>query len=104
MPARESVLITGASSGIGRELALVFAEHGHDLVLVARSRDKLEELAKTISKHHGCRAQVVAMDLTGGEVVYINGRSYELLVQWARLQPRWLVRTITGFLSRRFSE
>ena len=40
------VLITGASSGIGYELAKIYAENGHDLVIVARNRDKLGMLQK----------------------------------------------------------
>ena len=63
MMEKESVLVTGASVGIGRELALVFAAHGHDLVLVARSRDKLEALAHEIRQRYGRRADVIAMDL-----------------------------------------
>jgi len=265
MPRKELVLVTGASAGIGRELALVFAGHGHDLVLVARGTDKLEDLAREIHETHGRRAEAISMDLasagapvrlfdevarrglsvdilvnnagTGefmdfpradpahidailalnvvaltqltrlfvgpmvergsgrvmnvasvaafqptprlsvygatkafvlsfsealaeelsgsgvtvtalcpgfvdtdlvhhlaeelgrpdfvpsffmldaadvaregyeacrkGEVVHINGRSYELIVQWLRLQPRWFVRNFTGFLSRRFAQ
>ena len=42
---RRVTLITGASGGIGADLARVFARHGHDLALVARSRAKLEALA-----------------------------------------------------------
>ena len=42
------VLITGASSGIGYELAKIYAENGHDLVIVARNRDKLRMLQKEI--------------------------------------------------------
>lgn len=42
------VLITGASSGIGRSMAYVFANKGYDLVLVARSGDKLENIKKEI--------------------------------------------------------
>jgi short-subunit dehydrogenase len=48
LSARKIVLVTGASIGIGAELARVFASHGHDLALAARSRDKLEALADEI--------------------------------------------------------
>ncbi|MFN2377964.1 MAG: SDR family NAD(P)-dependent oxidoreductase, partial [Candidatus Binatia bacterium] len=57
MARQGSVLVTGASAGIGRELALVFAAHGHDLVVVARSRDKLESLARQVWDEHGRRAE-----------------------------------------------
>lgn len=63
MAAKGTVLVTGASLGIGRELALVFASHGHDLVLVARTEAKLVELADEVRERHGRRAHVVAMDL-----------------------------------------
>ena len=46
---RPVTLITGASAGIGSALAHVFAEHGHDLVLVARRERKLSELADAIA-------------------------------------------------------
>ena len=49
MSARKVVLVTGASLGIGAELARVFASHGHDLALAARSRDRLEALADEIA-------------------------------------------------------
>ncbi|MFN2426947.1 MAG: SDR family NAD(P)-dependent oxidoreductase [Candidatus Binatia bacterium] len=64
MSRKTAVLVTGASAGIGRELALVFAAHGHDLVGVARSRDKLESLAREVWEKHGRRLEVIAMDLT----------------------------------------
>lgn len=59
-----NVLITGASSGIGLELAHVFAEHGDNLVLVARESGKLTKLAKTLSKQYGLRVEAISLDLT----------------------------------------
>ena len=58
-----TALITGASGGIGLELARVFAEHGHDLVLVARSVEKLEALAAELEARHPIRARALAADL-----------------------------------------
>ena len=57
-----TALITGASSGIGLELARIFAAHKHDVVLVARSEGKLRELARECEAT-GVRAHVVAADL-----------------------------------------
>lgn len=62
--AHERVLVTGASSGIGRELALQFALHGMDLVLVARSREKLEQLADELRTKHQVAAEVICADLS----------------------------------------
>ncbi len=59
----DTALITGASGGIGAELAKVFAQNGHDLVIVARSQDKLIQLANTLQSAHGVTVQVIAMDL-----------------------------------------
>ncbi|MBA3059724.1 MAG: SDR family oxidoreductase [Gammaproteobacteria bacterium] len=67
MPAtqrRPLVLITGASSGIGEALSHCFAQAQHDLVLVARSADKLQALARQIEAQYPSRVQVVPLDLT----------------------------------------
>ncbi|MBR0715363.1 SDR family oxidoreductase [Bradyrhizobium liaoningense] len=56
-------LITGASAGIGAELARVFAANGHRLVLTARRADRLEALANEIAAKGGTRPIVIACDL-----------------------------------------
>lgn len=56
-------LVTGASSGLGRELARLFAAAGHDLVLVARREPKLRELQEELQERHGITAQVLTADL-----------------------------------------
>ncbi|WP_124726889.1 SDR family NAD(P)-dependent oxidoreductase [Staphylospora marina] len=60
----QTVLITGASEGIGKELAKLFAESGHHLVLVARNREKLNRLADELSDAHGVRIHVHDYDLS----------------------------------------
>ncbi|RMH50076.1 MAG: SDR family oxidoreductase [Bacteroidetes bacterium] len=62
MPA-ETVLITGASSGIGLELARLFAADGSDLVLVARREAALQRLAADLQARHGITAHVAPHDL-----------------------------------------
>jgi uncharacterized protein len=64
MPDRKTALITGASFGIGLELARIFARENHNLVLVARTADKLRQLASELEKAHGTRSLILAVDLT----------------------------------------
>ena len=61
---RTVTLITGASTGIGAEFARQFAGRGHDLIVVARSADKLDELAAQLREAHGVEVTVVPMDLS----------------------------------------
>jgi len=61
--ASETVLVTGASSGIGRELAKCFAADGSRLILVARSGPALESLAVELRQSHKIEAQVFTADL-----------------------------------------
>lgn len=56
-------VVTGASGGIGEALCEVLAEHGHDLVLVARSEDKLRTIAGCLSAKQGIKTFVVPLDL-----------------------------------------
>lgn len=59
-----AALVTGASSGIGREIARVCAREGHDLVIVARSEGRLAELADELRAKHGARVNVLPKDLS----------------------------------------
>ena len=61
--ARRTALVTGPSSGIGLELATLLARDRHDLVLVARSRGKLEDIGRALHEEYGIMATVVARDL-----------------------------------------
>ncbi|HEV3352174.1 MAG TPA: SDR family NAD(P)-dependent oxidoreductase [Acidimicrobiales bacterium] len=85
--AQAAALITGASSGIGRELARQLAARGHDLVLVARRRELLEGLGGELRAEHGRHIEVVACDVSEpdqrvrlAESVRATGLEVEVLV------------------------
>ena len=63
MSGRALALVTGASSGIGMELARVHAAHGGDLVLVARREGRLAALRDELASAHGATSEIVVMDL-----------------------------------------
>jgi len=71
---RSTALITGASGGIGLALAKLLAADGHNLVLVARSEDRLRQIADELSLAHRISANVVAVDLA-------RANAAELVVQ-----------------------
>jgi short-subunit dehydrogenase len=59
-----AALVTGASAGIGSEIARELARRGHGVVLVARRKEKLDELAAELRAEHGVRAEAVGCDLS----------------------------------------
>jgi short-subunit dehydrogenase len=59
----KTALITGASAGIGKSFATLYAQQGYDLVLVARREDKLQALASDLKKQHGVMVYVLPKDL-----------------------------------------
>jgi short-subunit dehydrogenase len=61
--ARATALITGASGGIGLELAKLCAAAGNDVLLVARRQSELEDLAGGLTRQHGIAARALAVDL-----------------------------------------
>jgi short-subunit dehydrogenase len=64
---RQTAFVTGASSGIGWELARLFAKDGYDLVLVARNQARLEALAQELRAAHGVQVTVLPADLSEPE-------------------------------------
>jgi short-subunit dehydrogenase len=80
-----TALITGASQGIGLELAQQFASNGHDLVLVARNEARLRQVGAQLEQAHGITATVIASDLSTanaacGIVESLQGASIEVHV------------------------
>ena len=57
-------LVTGASSGIGLELSRLLAAGGHDLVLVARSAERLDRVARDFQNQYGVRVRIQPSDLS----------------------------------------
>lgn len=61
---KDVVLITGASGGIGKELAKLFAKDGHDLVLVARNEKTLNDVSNELSNKFGISTMIIPKDLS----------------------------------------
>jgi len=98
----KTALITGASAGIGLELARVFASHAFNLVLVARTEASLQALADEITRERGVRADVVPMDLLSPDAprrlfdeVASRGIPIEILVNNAGIMEFGAMRTMS---------
>ena len=81
----KTALITGASSGLGKEFARIHASKGGDLVLVARSKDKLEELKSDLQKQYGVSVYVIVKDLSdqyAPKAVYDELKSKKIRVDY----------------------
>ena len=71
------ILITGASSGLGAEMARQLAARGHDLALCARRTERLEELrAEILDAHPDRRVELRALDVTDGDAVHTVFRDF----------------------------
>ncbi|MGF6569582.1 short-subunit dehydrogenase [Paraburkholderia sp. GAS333] len=66
----KTALVTGASSGIGRAFAFALAKRGARLLLVARSHDKLRDLAEELRRDYACDADYLTADLSTSEAVH----------------------------------
>ncbi|HWC97869.1 MAG TPA: SDR family oxidoreductase [Candidatus Sulfopaludibacter sp.] len=83
--AKGTALVTGASSGIGAELARLCAGDGYDLVLVARRADRLQQLAGRLAAEYSVQARILPVDLavaTGPQTVFdgVAGTPIDLLI------------------------
>lgn len=76
---RETVLITGASTGIGYELSKIFAQNGYELIIVARDLRKLKEVEKELKEKYGTQVIIINKDLS-----YPNS-AYELYEEVLKL-------------------
>lgn len=73
----QTIVITGASSGLGAEMARQFADRGYDLGLCARRTDRLEALSEEIRRHHpDRRVELRALDVTDHDAVFAVLRDF----------------------------
>jgi len=83
MSGKQTALITGASFGFGHELAKLFAKDGFNLILVARSEDKLNQLAEELTQQYQIDVLVMAKDLfspTAPEEIYQDLKQADRIV------------------------
>lgn len=97
---KKTALITGSSSGIGKELATIHAKKGGDLILVARRQDKLNELKAELEKKYGVNVSILVKDLS------VTGAARELFdeVQSLGIQVDYLMNNAGFGLVGKFHE
>lgn len=93
IPSSVPALVTGASSGIGEEFARRLAARGHDVTIVARRADRLNDLAAALRREHEATVAVLPADLETGE-----GRA--AVASLLRDRGPWLLVNNAGFGSR----
>lgn len=103
-----TALITGASAGLGAHFALALAKQGHDLVLVARREDRLQQLAEHVRARHGVTAHVIRADLTKKsavakltQTVAERGLAIDMLVNNAGFGARGAFAELDGTIQAR---
>jgi len=93
-------LITGASSGIGHELTLLFAKNGYNLILVARQENKLVQLADDLRKNFKIEILIIPIDLSFPDVA---GEIFRL-VEEKSISVSYLVNNACFYVKSAFSE
>ncbi|MGQ7374546.1 SDR family NAD(P)-dependent oxidoreductase [Streptococcus suis] len=69
---KRNILITGASSGIGKAMAYTFAEHGDNVIITGRRKDKLENIKSDLERKFNVQVHVYDFDITDTESVISN--------------------------------
>src|SRR5687768_11456507 len=82
MQSKKVAVITGASRGIGRAVALGLAEDGFNLILIARTKSKLLELEDQIKKF-GVKSKIICTDITNFDV--LTKSLNEIINEWGRV-------------------
>lgn len=82
MENKQTAFVTGTSSGIGRDIALALASKGYDLILVARRKERMDELAQELKNQHGVESLVLPCDLSDREQLNaLMSRTHDWLAQ-----------------------